>query len=51
MPVIDATLLSAKQLNFHPLINTESTGVHPDELLDFVRDCGHEPLIMSLDSP
>jgi hypothetical protein len=29
--------------NFHPLINAESTGVRPVELLGFVRDCGHEP--------
>jgi Ala-tRNA(Pro) deacylase len=48
-PVIDATLLDAKQVNFHPLVNTESTGVRPDELLAFVRDCGHEPLIISFD--
>jgi Ala-tRNA(Pro) deacylase len=51
VPVIDATLLDAEQVNFHPLINTESTGVRPGELLAFVRDCGHEPLIVSFDSP
>ena len=51
IPVIDVTLLDAKQVNFHPLINTESTGVRPDELLAFVRDCGHEPLIISFDRP
>jgi Ala-tRNA(Pro) deacylase len=51
MPVIDATLLNAERVNFHPLINTESTSVRPDELLSFVRDCGHEPLIISFNSP
>ena len=51
IPVLDATLLDAQQVNFHPLINTESTGVRPDELLAFVRDCGHEPLIISFDRP
>jgi Ala-tRNA(Pro) deacylase len=47
--VIDATLLDVKQVNFHPLINTESTGVRPDELVAFVRDCGHEPLVVTFD--
>lgn len=50
-PVIDAGLMGAEQLNFHPLINTESTGLHPDELLGFIRSCGHEPLIVDFDTP
>lgn len=45
-PVIDAALLRATQVNVHPLINTESTGLHPDELLRFVRSCGREPLLL-----
>ncbi|WP_157971027.1 prolyl-tRNA synthetase associated domain-containing protein [Pseudogemmobacter bohemicus] len=50
-PVIDAGLMGAEQLNFHPLINTESTGLHPQELLSFIRSCGHEPLIVDFDMP
>ena len=50
-PVIDAGLMGAEQLNFHPLINTESTGLHPQDLLRFIRACGHEPLIVDFDTP
>ena len=45
---IDATLLDVKQLNFHPLVNTESTGLSPDELLAFIRSCGREPMAVDL---
>ncbi|MCL4068795.1 prolyl-tRNA synthetase associated domain-containing protein [Pseudomonas sp. GX19020] len=50
-PVIDASLMGAEQLNFHPLINTESTGLHPKELLSFILSCGQEPLIVDFDTP
>lgn len=49
--VIDASLLNADQLNFHPLINTESTGLRPDDLLTFIRSCGREPMIVDFDEP
>ena len=47
--VLDAGLLDADQLNFHPLVNTESTGIRPDDLLAFIRSCGREPVIVSFD--
>ncbi|REF72605.1 prolyl-tRNA synthetase associated domain-containing protein [Paracoccus versutus] len=50
-PVIDARLMDTDQLNFHPLINTESTGLHPKELLSFILSCGHEPMIVDFDAP
>ncbi|HQY27629.1 MAG TPA: YbaK/EbsC family protein [Burkholderiaceae bacterium] len=46
--VIDAGLMDADQLNFHPLVNTESTGLSPRELLAFVASCGREPIIVDL---
>ena len=45
--VIDASLLNANQVNFHPLVNTESTGLRPMDLLAFVRSCGREPMLIS----
>ena len=45
-PVIDASLLRAGQLNFHPLVNTESTGIAPQDLLAFIASCGHTPLVV-----
>ncbi|MCC6610916.1 MAG: prolyl-tRNA synthetase associated domain-containing protein [Burkholderiales bacterium] len=49
--VIDVSLLQAEQLNFHPLINTESTGIKPAELLRFIRSCGREPMLVDFDIP
>lgn len=44
--VIDAALMSASQINFHPMTNTESVGLTPTGLLAFVRSCGREPLLV-----
>jgi Ala-tRNA(Pro) deacylase len=44
--VIDAGLMRATQLNFHPLVNTESTGIGPGDLLVFLRASGHEPMLV-----
>ena len=49
-PVIDAGLLRAEQLNFHPLVNTESTGIAPQDLLAFIASCGHTPLVVDFDA-
>lgn len=46
--VIDASLMSAALINFHPLVHTASTGIRPDDLLTFIRACGHEPLIVEM---
>ncbi|MGK6312640.1 prolyl-tRNA synthetase associated domain-containing protein [Neorhizobium sp. DT-125] len=47
--VVDASLLDADQVNFHPLINTESIGLQPAELLSFIRSCDREPLLVRFD--
>ncbi len=49
-PIIDASLMIADQLNFHPLINTESTGIAPDALIHFIASCGHTPRIVDFDA-
>ncbi len=49
--VIDASLLTAAQVNFHPLINTESVGLKPAGLLAFVAACDREPIVVNLDRP
>jgi Ala-tRNA(Pro) deacylase len=46
--VIDASLLKADQINFHPLVNTESTGLAPADLLTFIASCGREALLVDL---
>lgn len=46
--VIEAGLMDAGQLNFHPLVNTESIGLKPAELLAFIASCGREAVTTEL---
>ena len=45
--VLDASLLDAAQLNFHPMVQTLSIGLRPDQLLAFLDACSHPPLLLS----
>jgi Ala-tRNA(Pro) deacylase len=47
-PVIEAALLASERLNFHPLEQSGSTSIRPDDLLRFVRACGHMPACVVL---
>ncbi len=46
--VLDAGLLAHGALNFHPLVNTATTTIAADDLLKFIRACGHEPRVEAL---
>jgi Ala-tRNA(Pro) deacylase len=46
--VLDSELMAHERVNFHPLVNTKTTGVSREGLLTFLRATGHEPLIVSL---
>ena len=46
--VLDREMMAAEWLNFHPLINTKTTQIAPDDLLRFIKSCGHEPVIVDL---
>lgn len=46
--VLDTGLMSHPRVNFHPLVNTRTTGLSPDGLLKFLRATGHEPLLVDL---
>jgi Ala-tRNA(Pro) deacylase len=43
--VLDAALLAAPLVNFHPLRNDATTAVSPEGLLAFLRGLGHTPLL------
>ena len=47
--VLDEEMLRHDPLNYHPLINTKTTAVSPGDLLKFIRNCGHQPRVVSLD--
>ena len=47
--VLDAAMMEYTPLNYHPLANDITIAVTPDDLIRFIRDCGHTPEIMALD--
>ena len=44
--VIDAALIEAEQLNFHPLVQTLSVGLRPADLLAFLASCDRQALML-----
>jgi Ala-tRNA(Pro) deacylase len=46
--VLDAGMLAPGPLNFHPLRNDRTTAVTAEDLLRFVRDTGHEPVVVEI---
>ena len=44
--VLDATLMEAPLLNFHPLTNTMTTSIARDDLVRFLTENGHPPRIL-----
>ena len=48
--VLDAELMRHERLNFHPLVNTRTTGLASADLVMFLRATGHEPMIVPLAS-
>lgn len=49
--VIDAALMRHDTINGHPLVNTATTNIARDDLLRFIRACGHEPRILPVGTP
>ena len=46
--VLDRAMMANARLNFHPLVNTRTTGLKSGDLVRFLRATGHEPLIVAL---
>jgi Ala-tRNA(Pro) deacylase len=49
--ILDANLMEHERVNFHPLVNSMTTGVSREDLLRFLRATGHEPAIVRLPEP
>ncbi len=47
---LDAALMACDPVHFHPLENTATTAIAPDDLLRFALACGHDPEILDLAS-
>ena len=46
--VLDAAMMAAELVNYHPLVNTATTAVSPAGLLRFLDSTGHAPRIVDL---
>ena len=46
--ILDADMMAHERLNFHPLVNTRTTGLKSVDLINFLRATGHEPVIAAL---
>jgi Ala-tRNA(Pro) deacylase len=46
--VLDESLMREKQLNFHPLVNTQSVGLSPAELIRFIDATNHAYILVDL---
>ena len=46
--VLDADMMAAGRLNFHPLVNTRTTTLASADLDTFLRATGHDPVIVRL---
>ena len=49
--ILDAALMEHERVNFHPLVNTMTTGVSREDLVRFLERTGHPPRIMRLPAP
>jgi len=48
IPILDAALMDYDVVNCHPLTNAATTAIAPQDLLRFIRACGHEPRTLDL---
>jgi Ala-tRNA(Pro) deacylase len=46
--VLDEALFAHERLNFHPLVNTATTGISGKDFLRFLEDCEHPARILPL---
>lgn len=46
--VLDKEMMAQEEINFHPLMNTATTTITPQDLLLFMKACQHEVLIVDV---
>lgn len=48
--LLDGKIMNDSQLNFHPLVNTESIGLAPMQLMQFITETGHQYIVVEFDA-
>jgi Ala-tRNA(Pro) deacylase len=46
--LLDKSMMETKIVNYHPLLNTMTVGLKPDDLIKFIESTGHEVHIVDL---
>jgi Ala-tRNA(Pro) deacylase len=46
--ILDGKMMEEELVSYHPLRNDATTTLTPDDLLAFIRSCGHQPRLMAL---
>ena len=46
--VLDAAMMAHQLVNYHPLENTATTTIRSQDLVAFIRSCGHEPKVVAV---
>ena len=46
--ILDADMMRQERLNYHPLENSATTNIGGEDLLRFIRACGHTPRILAV---
>jgi Ala-tRNA(Pro) deacylase len=49
--ILDEALMAHERVNFHPLVNTMTTGLSREDLVRFLTATGHPPRILRLPAP
>lgn len=47
--VLDERMMRHHLVNYHPLENTATTSIRTDDLVTFIRSCGHDPRVLPVD--
>jgi Ala-tRNA(Pro) deacylase len=46
--ILDERMMQNELLNYHPLRNDATTTIRAEDLLSFIRSCGHEPRVVAV---
>jgi Ala-tRNA(Pro) deacylase len=46
--ILDEVMMRQSPLNYHPLKNDATTSITPDDLITFMKSCGHNPRIVAV---
>jgi Ala-tRNA(Pro) deacylase len=46
--ILDEAMMKLSPLNYHPLRNNETTAISAEDLVKFIRACGHAPRVVAV---